>query len=218
MIEELQKAFGRVANFFIDGKHAVTKRLGVGLIILGLAFVIDDQVGVTYFYATNQKIDQAQRIATIISNDSVDNVTRSELRRLQLTILRRKGLGSQLWDFIKAEISSKTNQTASTTPTSIIKERSNIFYHVISSSWLLLLVSIVGIVGLLLQKKVGGYEIGGIILVIIMIGVLVTGFSLLFSLIPPLTSNPLWNYAANATLHLIIVVAFFRIAVKTGDS
>lgn len=218
MIEEAQKLIGRVANFFVDGKHAITKRLGVGLIILGLAFVIDDQVGITYFYATNQKIDQAQRIATIISNDSIDTGTRTELRKLQLTILRRKGFVSQSWDFIKAEISSRTNQTASTKPTSIIDVRSNIFYHVISSSWLLLLISVIGIIGLLLQKKIGGYEIGGIILVIIMIGVLVTGFSLLFSLIPTISTNPSFNYALNAILHLIIMIIVIRIIAKMGDS
>ena len=206
--------FKGAANFFVDGQHAITKRLGVGLIVMGLAFMIDDQVGITFFYATDKKIEQAQRLTTILSSDSIDTATRNQLKVLQLSILKRKGFISQSWDFIRSAINSRTNQTASTNPTSIIDVRLNIFLHVLSSSWLLLIVTAVGFVGLLLQKRVGGYEIAGIVLLLAVIVAMVTLFAFAFSFIPVLFGNPSYNYLLNAVLHFLLMILVIRVASK----
>lgn len=210
----LEGIFKGAASFFVDGQHAITKRLGVGLIIMGLAFVIDDQVGITYFYATDKKIEQAQRLTTILSSDSIDIATRNQLKVLQLSILKRQGFISQSWGFIKSAINFRTTQTTNATPISIIDVRLNVFLHVLSSSWLLLIITAVGFVGLLLQKRVGGYEIAGIVLLLLVIVAMVTLFALAFSFIPVIFGNPSWNYILNAILHFLLMTLVIRLASK----
>lgn len=211
MLDFIENLFKQSMTFFIDRDKSITQKLSIGILILGLLIVVDDQIGLSFFYSSSQKISQAQKLSTIMRSDSIDAQTKQELRALQLKILRRKGTISYLWDFTKSAINSRSAQITNPKPNSIIVNQRNIVFHVLSSNWALLILAFVGVTGLLLQKKVGGNEISAIIIIVCGIGFIVILFSYAFSLIPIIHDKPGINYALNALLHLLIFIIIARI-------
>lgn len=201
--------------FFTDKTKKFSYKTIIILFSLILLVIIDNTLSFTYSYNASNKIEQIQKLNSIVSDTTLTSSEIDDLKDLRNDILNHKTWKDQLYNKI-AEIDFKSKDgnkpvVKSDIPKTV-NER-NYWYHFISSSWILfLLMVIVPFVGLF-DKKTS--FISTIMALIFFITPIFYGlswvFAKLFSFIPVIDNNPNINYLVNAILHLLtfLLIGFF---------
>ena len=204
-----------VVYTFIQDKNI---RLSRKLFYFALGLVIF--LGVDYSfrfsdsYITEKKIEQLEKIYKLREIHKLTSKTNIEISKIENEILRRQGFWSLSSDFvslIQQTINSPKQKNATNNnanPIEIenkkVKTRST-FWHIISSSWWLILLIFILPIGIITDKNQTGNKLTIFIVGEIFITILIVILSYLTALIPTF-KNPMWNYVLNMSLPLIIII------------
>ena len=129
--------FDKLTDFVFDERKKISSKAAIIILsILGL-LLIDNLIGFSYSYLLNNKIEEVQKLNSIISDKSSDNLTIKHAIRLRNETLLRKNVLEEINDYL-LELSFNKNLSESK-KTNFSKEESydlspnNFWFHVTSS-------------------------------------------------------------------------------------
>ena len=206
--------FEKIWDFFADGRHRFSKKILFSITGIVALLAVDYFFRFSDTYISDKKIEQLDKIEQLLKQDSIRIEARLELVRLEKAVIKRQGF----WDFLASSISliqhtitSPNEKIAIPIKTSpIIKDTvksenvavRSVFWHIISSSFVFIIVPLIILVVLIFGKaKTSSDDIGTFIGVSIGLAI-ATGISS-FALAQLKTYNPpVINYGINFVLHI----------------
>lgn len=204
--------FTNIFDFIISADHKASKKIVLIVITLISLSLLDYVFRFSDSYVAERKIEQLDRIQTILKDSTLSSNVRKELNRLQVKIINRKGLWDTLsyyFNIIQEEIKGDYNE-----PSELPKhdtdntETRSLFWHVITSSSLFILMSVtllLTILWLIVTNKLATSTLIGIILLEVLLVILIVSFSYTLALIP-IIINPFVNYAFNIIINIIMYI------------
>ncbi|MGF7217942.1 hypothetical protein GGR92_004119 [Spirosoma lacussanchae] len=213
MFSELYKD---VKDFFGSDKLKPLAKLWWALVVLlGL-------LGIDYFfrfsdsYITNIKIEQIEKIESVLQNKALGNEARAELIRIEQSVINRQGfwdLSSDLASLIQSKINSTNAKSATKADTRPIR-KINVFWHYATSGaffWLFILVSP------LIALSSGTNKEG--IVGIIIFDIFCVCFALLLAYclsFVPILWDPIVNYIINLLCNSTPFLIIIRYIIRQG--
>lgn len=178
------------------------------LFSLLIIIIIDNTLSFTYSYNNSSKIEQIEKLNSIVSHTTLSNTEIYNLKTLRTNIINHKTWKDQLYNKIIAiDFKSKDgNNPVVKDDKPQPKVERNYWIHFVTSSWLFTFIMIIiPFIGLFDKKTP---FLSTFIAVVFLIEPIFYGLSWLFakgfSFIPVIDNNPNINYVINAILHLII--------------
>lgn len=201
-------------NLFTDKTKALSFKAIISFFVLVLIIFIDNTLSFSYYYNTQNKIEQIGKLNKMIADDALDVDEKTELVNLRRQIIERRTWKDKTWDFI-TKIEFKSNQGIVVNNGEINSdlglERSYLI-HFITSSWTWLILMIVVFVMAFVGKYISILER---LFTVLFFELILSGcafiFTKAFSYIPIIFGSPTYNYVLNALLCLGIVVGFYFI-------
>lgn len=190
-------------QFITDKTQGLSHKAILIISVIILIFLIDNTLSITYYSNNTKKIDQIAKLNEVIKDTSLTNRQRTILFQLREDIINRKTWKDKLWDFVSSiDFKDKGNSSEISNSTN---DRSN-FWHFISSAWIFIFLMIIfPFVGLLDKKT----TLGTTLSILLIIEPLFYGmgwlFAKLFSYIPIISNNPVYNYLLNSILSFILI-------------
>lgn len=217
---------GSYFHFFVDKKISVSRRIFVFIIILLVAFLVNNFLGFTFYYSTNQKINQIEKIESIKQQFPLEVKTKSYLCDIESRIVHRENLyvrSLELFSHSKIDnveesaiLRSPCDSLASVTcqGESSVQNRSNTsgralrsgsrLWHTITSTWVFLLIMLVLPFAPFFIDDVDRDTVLGIILMFLLAFGCVWLFQYLLGLLPVFGKIPIYNYMINVVIQFLI--------------
>jgi hypothetical protein len=203
-----------ITQFIFDGNRKLsTKATVVVFVIIGI-LAIDNILGFSYSYNTNNKIEQVQKLNSIINNPHTDIVTEGFAKRLRDDVINREDFITQSFSFVRnyewiSEENTQSNDVV----------RSDFWFHVSAGGWYYLVSILVVPLGLIIMfsnlNKLSFVfffqRLGGALLICIIFWGSGFLFSGLCALIPQIShSTWLWNYLLNGAIQMLPILIVAR--------
>ena len=212
-------------HFLTDKSRNLSSKAAVIILTLLFLLVLDNTFSFSYYYNTSEKVTQLNEISTILKDTSLSRLERDKLIKLRTNILDHKTFKDRSYDYLtnlnfesSIEISEEEpkKELESIAKTEIIR---NYKIHLLTSAWWILLpLGILCIVipfVLIIERKDTITTLLGF-LFIIGFGYLVSLIlSKIFSYIPLIDQNPIWNYLLNFVLSVLLLSILIIIGKKS---
>ncbi|AIN75086.1 hypothetical protein SAMN02745938_1057 [Flavobacterium psychrophilum DSM 3660] len=217
-----------IFHFFTDKTKKLPHKVILFLIAVILVILLDNLLSFSFSYNNGNKIEQIEGINKIIKDTTLSDAEKKKLFILRENIVNHLTWKDKAFDFLtsiefKNDIESekpiiKPIGKPATKPiiASIKLKTRDYFWHFISSSWLfIVLMVILPFIGLL-DKKTKFWESIGIIIIVepFLYGICWV-YAKMFSFIPIILDNPIYNYILNAALCLTSILVFSLLKKKT---
>lgn len=179
--------------------------------ILLFGVIADFLLGYTYNYLNSQKITNTAEIQKIIGSNTIDPNTKEKLIKLENEILKKEHYSSSLENFIGSLIKKDTkyNVNSNGTNSSDFFQDSIIFsfdlfnIHFITSSWLIILSTIVSIIIILSANSTIVTKLIGVTGTSTVFLVIAISISFVTSLIP-IMEYQIINYVLNILMGIVM--------------
>lgn len=189
------------------------------LFSLFVIIFIDNVLSFTFSYNNSNKIDQIEKLNSIVADTTLSSIEIKKLKSLRTNIIEHKTWKDQLYTkLISIDFKSKDGDIpiVKNDKQELKKERSY-WIHFLSSSWIFCIIMVImPFIGLFDKKSP---FLPTFIAIVFLIEPIFYGLSWLFakgfSFIPVIDNNPNLNYILNAVLHLIIILMIGFIITKT---
>ncbi|MFZ1528906.1 MAG: hypothetical protein WAT19_09150 [Ferruginibacter sp.] len=201
-----------ITEFLFDENRRLSSKAAVVVFAIIAIFVVDNVLGFSYYFSNNKKIEQVQKLNSIIQDTTSDSTTKTFAKELRTEIIDRKNVFYQAASFFRNI--RWTNSKKQTTPVQTqpsdnknLISKSNFWFHLTAGGlWYLLAVLMIPVI-VFTDKKT---SLPQRIATGIFATALFFGFGWLFywlcSLIPQITSTTwIWNYIINFILQLLFV-------------
>jgi hypothetical protein len=211
--------FDSIFKFFTDSNKKFSHKTILVLFSIFIIIVLDNVLSFSYYYNNEKKISQIESINNIVKDSSITIKEKNSLIFLRNNIISHKTWKDNIWDFFttiefKDDLKSSTEVNNSSKKDIEIKKINNTvrnyYIHFITSSWIFLLVILIfSIVGFS-DKNTSFLTALMIILFFITPFSLFLGwiFAKIFSFIPIIQNNPIYNYILNFVLSFVIILIF----------
>lgn len=210
--------FNSIFQFFTDNSKKISHKTILVLFSIFTILILDNFLSFTYYYNNEKKITQIESINKVIKDTTITTKERKMLFSLRDKIISHKTWKDNIWDFCTAidfkndiKLSPNINENKKNNDfKNFNKVERNYYIHYISSSWFFLLVIlIVTFVGFS-DKNTSFLTALMIILFFVIPLFLFLGwiFAKIFSFIPIILDNPVYNYILNFILSLLLIILF----------
>lgn len=209
--------FDPLLSFFTDRSKRLSTRVSIFIFSIILLFIIDNVVGFSHYYKTDQQLRQIQTISTVLRDTSLPKETRKQLIELQKQTLERKNAIDYSLSFLKniSWTSSKQSQKTIKQSGKIIR---NEFWFVISSCGIFIFLSIVMIpVSLIIDRKEPIFKVIATSFILSVSTFILGWFCYnFFSFILPdhILGSWTWNYIFNGILQIMLIVGLYQVGNK----
>jgi hypothetical protein len=200
--------FSSILHFLTDKSRKISTKAIVIVLSLLLLAIIDNTFSFSYFYNTSNKVNQLQKISEILKDKTLDKTENEKILLLRKDILTHQTYKDKIYNYL-TNLDFDTTEKIDEAESNQIGQR-NEYIHLLTSAWWLLLP--IGLLILLYpyiiiseRKQILNTTIGLIFL---------TGLSYLvslllskiFSFIPLIDNNPIYNYILNFILSGLILL------------
>jgi hypothetical protein len=200
--------FSSILHFLTDKSRKISTKAIVIVLSLLLLAIIDNTFSFSYFYNTSNKVNQLQKISEILKDKTLDKTENEKILLLRKDILTHQTYKDKIYNYL-TNLDFDTTKKIDEAESNQIGQR-NEYIHLLTSAWWLLLP--IGLLILLYpyiiiseRKQILNTTIGLIFL---------TGLSYLvslllskiFSFIPLIDNNPIYNYILNFILSGLILL------------
>ena len=204
-----------IFNFITDNTKRLSSRATVIILTLFCILLIDNIVGVSFYYNKQRQLDQLKSISLLLKDTTLTAYTRAKLISIERQTLDRKTIIGQSLSFLQ-----NISWTSQTHPNKIINNNANPIrndiWFLISSSGLYILVAILFLpIMLILDKKTPFLRLIATLLTFTVIILFTAWFNFwLFDKIIPdnLFGSWTWNYIANFILQIGLVFAYLAVS------
>ena len=204
-------------HFFTDKTRGLSYKAIISIIVVAFIILIDNTLSFSYYYNTENKIEQISNINKVLIDSTLNKTEKSQLIKLRQQIINKKTWKDKTWDLVSNIDFSKENVPIENPTVEQIenqKTERSYLWHFISSSWLILILLIAFPFLGVLDKKT---PLGQTIVILLVLEPFLYGIAWIlakvFSFIPVILNNPIYNYVLNAIL-CIGIFALFGILVK----
>ena len=215
-----------IVELFLDKSKHWTLRAGVFISVIGVLFILDFTLDLSYNYYVSRKLENLEKIQILKKEYSADALKLKKIVFLEEKIMNKKHYSEFIFpdlSFPNFSFSSLKNSTIEKTtdqnPTKIVTpkiktNKPNIrsyFWMLLSSNYLFVIVFAVMIFLPLTGKEqrtlksISGWFAGLVVFSLIIIFVTWISFR-----IPLIWNNPIYNYILNFIIHTIIIVAIAK--------
>ena len=201
-----------ITGFLFDEHRRLSSKAAVVLFAVIAVFLIDNFLGFSYFYSTEKKVEQVQKLNLIITDTTSDSTTRAFALQLRSEMLDRENLLNQSLSFLRNVkwTNSKTDQTNVTKETAKTKEsiiKNSFWFHISAGGFYYFIAVLMLPVMVITDKKTSLPQriATGILSV-----ALFCGFGWLFywlcNFIPQVsTTTWFWNYLINLAIQILLI-------------
>jgi hypothetical protein len=208
--------FDKLTDFVFDERKKISSKAAIIILsILGLV-LIDNLIGFSYSYLLNNKIEEVQKLNSIISDKTSDKLTIKHAVRLRNETLLRKNVLEEINDYLSG-LSFNKNLSGPQKPNFSKKESydispNNFWFHVTSSGIYYFFGILMLPLMLFLDKS---SSILQRITMSILLSAMFSGIGLFFfwicSLIPMILNNSWFlNYLINFVIQGTIIFLMFK--------
>ncbi|UOU98401.1 hypothetical protein MUU74_00165 [Chryseobacterium daecheongense] len=196
--------------FFTDRTKKLSHKSIMILFTLVLVILIDNSLSFSYNYNNTSKLEQIEKLNSIIIDSTLSKTEKNKLITLRNNIINHETWKDKLYNkLISIDFKVKDENkiiVKNDTPQNS-KER-NYWIHFITSSWILMILIILMPLFAIFDKQNSSTALIFTIIFIFepLLYIFSWCFAKLFSLIPVLYNNPFINYAVNFILHTIILL------------
>lgn len=214
--------FESLINFLVDKRHGVSSKASIILLALVIALLINNLLGISYYYNISRKVEQIEKINQLLTDTSLTPSTRKTLTTWENEIINRKSV----WDntvlyvqhtFLNKELRIDTvkvigKEPMNDNPVVTAQKRNNTWFFISSSFLYLLSMLTFPLIYIFMQRDDSWTDV-------LAISLLVEGLIFLmawlhywvFSFIPMLCGSWTWNYVLNVVLQsgILITMSFF---------
>jgi hypothetical protein len=202
--------FSSIIHFLTDKtRNLSSKALFIVFGIILLIF-LDNTFSFSYYYNTSQKITQINEINEGLKDSTFSVIDKKKLIKMRTDIIEHKTLKDRVYDYLtNLNFETPEEEVTKTIETIKLETKRNSRIHFITSSWWIILsfgIFAIAIPFILLSQRKDIFNI--------LLGfVFIEGFAYLialllskvFSFIPLIYNNPVYNYILNVILSGIIL-------------
>ncbi len=211
---------------FASRSHSLSSKAVFIIVACFMAWAVDNHLGFSYFYSTQNKIEQTKELSALISDSTIDSETKASLRHLRRKVIQRQGIIAGIRDYMRNRADVKPDtvyvrvQTDGVRHTKrVISRPRNPGWHIISSSGVVLLMGIVVVVILLFDKDQSlSQKMGTSIAALTVFSIVVALLTWVFGLIPQIGVGWGQNYALNTLLQTILIGLLAYVADKNSKT
>ncbi|MCK8143318.1 hypothetical protein MW871_15925 [Flavobacterium sp. I-SCBP12n] len=217
MIEEIKN----IVELFLDKSKHWTLRAGVFISIIGVLFILDFSLDLSYNYYVNSKLENLEKIQILKKDYSKDTLKLKKILFLENKIINKKHYSEFIFpdlslpSFDFSYLTKSTPKINDKKPTKTIIVKSTIkkvnlrsyYWMLFSSNFLLVIVFVVMLFMPLYGKEqrtlksISGWFAGLVSLSVMMFIITWVAFK-----IPLIGNNPIYNYILNAVIHIIFLI------------
>lgn len=211
-----------IVELFLDKSKHWTLRAGVFISVIGVLFILDFTLDLSYNYYVSRKLENLEKIQILKKDYSTDDLKLKKILFLEEKIMSKKHYSEFIFpdlSFPDFSFSSLKNSTIAKTtdqnPTKIVipKTKTNnpnirsYFWMLISSNYLFVIVFVIMIFRPLTGKEqrtlksISGWFAGLVVFSLIIIFVTWISFR-----IPLINNEPIYNYILNFIIHTLFIV------------
>ncbi|ACC97852.1 hypothetical protein Emin_0291 [Elusimicrobium minutum Pei191] len=213
-----------IYNFLADKRFALPLKASLVILSIAMLFLLNNFLGWSFNYSTNQKIKQLQAIVELKKSNTHTQEYLEHINKIEREILERKPFFSTLNvpSWLKKDSSSKLPQQTSTsepteTPATTIIEKSDTPspykqpWLMLSAAWLFILTFMAVLFGVPFSKNFRAKDFPGYFAGLLILAFLIWLLQFLAGLIPPITSAKPW-------INYVLYSAFWLVAILLGTS
>ncbi len=213
-----------VFHFFTDKTKGLSYKALLTILVVTLIILVDNTLSFSYYYNTQNKIEQVSNLNKILADSTLGSNEQNELFQLRKQIIERKTWKDKAWNLMSKMEFNKNEFTPTVTKPELIEknivekdiiendivekdfiERSY-FWHFISSSWFILIFIIAfPFIGFFDKSSPLPQTIGILLVIEPLLYGIAWIFAKMFSYIPTILGNPIYNYVLNIILCLGII-------------
>lgn len=204
-------------RFLTDAEKNLITRIFTGVFIVILLIVIDNTLGFSYYYNNARKLEQVQKLNSIVQDTSLQESEIVYLGDLRRKIIYRETWKEQIenlvYNFEFKDSEKELNGSSSKEEDEVIPMDPT--WHFLTSSWFFLFLMVVVPFQAITEYKKQGTAFGAFFAFVVMEAILLLiafGIAYLFSFLPRITVQPWPNYLINVVLGggLLIIVAIWH--------
>lgn len=205
-----------IVHFLTDNTRKLSSKAIFIIFALLLLLVLDNIFSFSFYYNTSQKVTQIKEIGEGLKDTTLTDLEREMLLELRSDILKHRTLKDLTYDYL----TNLNFESSGDKPSEVIelKEERNPTLHLLTSAWWVIVpfgILFIALPFVLLTER---KDIGTTLLGFVFLGGIGYLFSLLlskvFSFIPLIDNNPIYNYILNFALSGIILLIIVLIVKK----
>ena len=199
-----------IFHFFTDKTKGLSYKATLILTTIVLIILIDNTLSFSYYYNTQRKIEQIDGLNKILSDTTLTDLEKDKLQNLRHNLIRRTTWKDRAWKLIsEIKFKSENEENLKEPPKSQKEITRSYFWHYISSGWLFLLLALMmPFIGLKDKNTSLGTTLGILVIVEPIFLGIAWIYAKVFSFIPIIFGDPIYNYILNALMCLFSVVMF----------
>jgi len=194
-----------IFHFFTDKTKGLSHKAILILTSIILVVIIDNTLSFSYYYNTQNKIEQINGLNKILSDSTLSKLEKEKLKSLRNNLIVRSTWKDKTWKLI-SEIEFK-NEKNENSEKPIKKEpeiKRSYFWHFVSSGWIFILIALImPFIGLRDKNTSLASAIGILLLIIPIFLGIAWVYAKVFSFIPIIFGNPIYNYILNAVVSFL---------------
>lgn len=215
----MQGFFEKLAEFLLPSRKTFTNKLYLVLGLGGLILLLDNTIGVSYYYQTSKKTDLILRLNEAANNYNTDSTGRAYAAQLRNDVYYRKGIIDQAGSFLlspfrRYSIKDRTHHPNNAPVINTCNDSMNT-YFIISAAGTPFTFAILGFIGVFFYNGPfnGFWErlAAGVLvsMACVIFGVLIMAF---IGLIPQLSKQSCYpNYIVNAIIQAVALIALVKL-------
>lgn len=199
-----------IFQFFTDKTKGLSHKAILILASILIIVIIDNTLSFSYYYNTQKKIEQIDGLNRILSDTTLTNFEKEKLESLRSKLILRMTWKDKTWKLLseiefKSEKKSISGENTDKKP----EVQRSYFWHFVSSGWIFIIVALfMPIVGLKDKSTSLGAVIGILTVILPMFFGIAWIYAKIFSYIPVIRGNPIYNYVLNALLCFLTLLIF----------
>ena len=206
-----------IVELFLDKSKHWTLRAGIFISVIGVLFILDFTLDLSYNYYVSRKLENLEKIQILKKDYTADSLKLKKILFLEEKIISKKHYSEFIFpDFSFSSFKNSTiAKTIDQNPTKIVtpKNKTNkpnirsYFWMLLSSNYLFVIVFVVMIFLPLTGKEqrtlksISGWFAGLVVFSLIIIFVTWISFR-----IPLINNEPIYNYILNFLIHTIFIM------------
>lgn len=210
--------FSSIIHFLTDSSRNISSKAIFIFFTFLLLLLLDNTFSFSYYYNTSQKVTQVKAIADGLKDSTLSELEKKELMKLRAQILNHMTFKDIGYNYL-SNLNFESESVTQIADEPIDKVRNPTIHLLTSAWWILITLGILSIAlpfVLLIERKDVLSTIFGFI-IIGSLGYLVSlVLSKLFSYIPLIDGNPLYNYVLNFSISGLLLWVLILIGSKSN--
>jgi hypothetical protein len=211
-----------LTKFLLDENRRLPFKVAIVVSIFVGIILIDNVLGFSYYYNTEKKIEQVEKLNSLLNDSLTDKASKTFALKLRKEVMENENWIKQSFSLFTNILEQNKSQELNPqiSNNNEIRLEKNNFWFTLSSSGSLYLALVVAIPLIIFTDKKTSIiqRLSTSLLVFLIFIMLALFFNWICSFIPQISNTTwLWNYILNSMIQMIQIF-FIWIIVKTGNT